>query len=696
MGLATVLGTARKGYFIPYRYAGAVPDRVETYGGLAERIAGSEAVLERHIDTIESFAADLDAIGEGPPPAPRWRQGWFPRLDAAAAYAMVRTMEPRRIVEIGSGHSTRFLARAVADGGLSTAITAIDPRPRAALAGLEIRHLARTLHDAGQAPFQELEAGDILFVDSSHILMPGSDVDIVLNRLWPALATGVVVHFHDIFLPDGYPASWAWRGYNEQLGVGALISAGGADIRFASHYAVTRMADRLDRTVVARLPIIDGAVESSLWLAKRGDATRGPADASERLIGWFQLVVVLLFGALYLISPKTFSPDAPFEPVPWVLGTYFVFTVARLALAYRRPLPRIMLYASVVLDMALLLGLIWSFHVQYMQPPSFYLKAPTLLYVFIFIALRALRFEARFVVAAGIVAALGWIVLAGYAVWVAEGTNMVTRDYVYYMTSNSILIGAEFDKVISILTVTIIIAVAITRARRLLIRSVAEGTAAADLSRFFAPEIAEHIIAAEHSVAAGRGQARDAAILNCDIRGFTVFATRVDPDELIRTLTEYQHLMVAIIQRHGGSIDKFMGDGIMATFGAAMTTETYAADALRALDDIMAAAADWNAKRESTGLPALPIGAAVSVGRIIFGAVGDETRLEYTVIGDAVNRAAKIEKQNKVEGVRALCDAATFDVARRQGYVAPDAPERLPARMVEGIDEPVDLVVLAR
>ena len=87
------------------------------------------------------------------------------------------------------------------------------------------------------------------------------------------------------------------------------------------------------------------------------------------------------------------------------MGVYFFFTVLRLALAYRGSVGLLILYISIVLDMCLLLGLIWSFHLQYEQPPSFYLKSPTLLYVFIFIALRALRFEARYVVAAGIVAA---------------------------------------------------------------------------------------------------------------------------------------------------------------------------------------------------------------------------------------------------------------------------------------------------
>ncbi|NQU70071.1 MAG: adenylate/guanylate cyclase domain-containing protein [Rhodospirillales bacterium] len=418
-------------------------------------------------------------------------------------------------------------------------------------------------------------------------------------------------------------------------------------------------------------------------------------DASERLIGWSQLVIVLLFGGLYAVSPKTFSSDVPFTPVPWVLGFYLLFTVLRLYLAYRGRLPDAILYASVVIDMALLFGLIWSFHIQYMQPPSFYLKVPTLLYVFIFIALRALRFEARFVVFAGCVAAMGWIVLAGYAVYALGGMEMITRNYVYYMTSNSILIGAELDKVISILTVTVILAVAISRARRLLTRAVAERAAAQDLSRFFSPEIVQQITASEQEVGIGHGRARTAAILNCDIRGFTGYATTVDPDELMATLAEYQRLIVPIIQAQGGAIDKFMGDGIMATFGAAAASMTYAADAMRAADAIIDAVEGWKSDRAANGKPELRVGAAVATGQIIFGAVGDDTRLEYTVIGDAVNRSAKLEKFTKDENVRALTDAVAYEKAIAQGYRAAAEPERRGQRRVEGIEDPVDLIVLA-
>src|SRR3546814_6771047 len=112
--------------------------------------------------------------------------------------------------------------------------------------------------------------------------------------------------------------------------------------------------------------------------------------------------------------------------------------------------------------------------------------------------------------------------------------------------------------------------------------------------------------------------------------------------------------MVPVIQRHGGSIDTFLGDGIMATFGAGRPSKRQAAEALAALDAAMAEAADWQAENESAGRRCPQVNGAVATGRVLFGAVGDDTRLEYTVIGDAVNLAAKLEKHNKLLGERAL------------------------------------------
>jgi hypothetical protein len=264
MGLATLFGRPR-GFFIPYRYAATVEP--SAYPALEPQLAAC-------IPAFESVLADIERHGErlerlrGPAPQPRFDQGWFPRLDAAAAYAMVCRVHPARIVEVGSGHSTRFLARAIADATLNTELVCIDPAPRATLRGLAVRWVEDVVQRAPQACFSRLQSGDILFVDSSHVLMPGTDVDWLLNRVLPGLAAGVLVHFHDVFLPDPYPAAWAWRGYNEQQAIAPLLHGPTYDCLFASHYVSTRLPDRLARGVLARLPR-PAAPESSLWLNKR-------------------------------------------------------------------------------------------------------------------------------------------------------------------------------------------------------------------------------------------------------------------------------------------------------------------------------------------------------------------------------------------------------------------------------------------
>lgn len=429
--------------------------------------------------------------------------------------------------------------------------------------------------------------------------------------------------------------------------------------------------------------------------ARVRDAIDRQRHQSEKLIGWVQLAVVGTFAALYAASPKTFAADVMFEPVPWALAAYLAFTLVRMASSRRGPLPQWLVALSVVADMALLFGLIWSFHLQYGQPAAFYLKAPTLLYVFIFIALRALRFEARFVVLAGLAAAAGWLLLVAYAVLLDPGGDAITRDYVAYMTSAQVLLGAEFDKVVSILVVTLILAVAIVRARRLLVRSATEGAAAEDLSRFFAPEVADQITRSEQRIEPGQGELVDAAVLFCDIRGFTRLSLELAPDALMALLAEYEARMGDAIRGHGGSIDKYLGDGIMATFGAATRSKTWAADAMSAVDELVAVAEAWRDERRAAGARPLEIGFAVATGPVIFGAVGDPGRLEYTVIGDAVNLAAKLEKHNKEVDAVALTTEWAYEEARAQGYVPPARRRVLGKSAIGGVESPVSLVVLA-
>jgi adenylate cyclase len=438
-------------------------------------------------------------------------------------------------------------------------------------------------------------------------------------------------------------------------------------------------------------------------------------DRGERVIGWVQFGIVTLFAVLYFVSRPAegqmldashwiFSAGVPEwlrmlfvhiarRPVPWALGVYFVVTVVRLVWSYRGRLPPWALLVSIFIDVTLLMGLIWSFHLQYGQPAAFYLKAPTVLYVFIFIGLRALRFDERYVLVTGLVAAAGWLVLVAYAALSDPAGVPATRNYIEYMTSPKILFGAEIDKIVTIIVVSVLLWLAIRNARRLLERAVVEGEAAQDLKRFFSPAIAAQITGADEPIQAGEGRLCEAAALFVDLRGFTPLSHSLPPGDTVRLLADYQACMVPVIQAHGGTIDKFLGDGILASFGCVQPSTTHARDAVAAADALIAAAHRWYAARRAAGLPVARVGVGVACGRVLFGAVGDASRLEYTVIGDAVNLAAKLEKHTKAEGVQALTDGATFDLARRQGYDG--APRERRAAHVAGVDGAIDVVVLA-
>ena len=263
LGLPTVLGLKPGGWFIPHRYAPLLPPpgAQPPYPAIEELFERHEAQFLGLLDLVNSDRAALEGL------APLLHQSWFPALDAAVAFTLVRTRAPRRIIEVGSGHSTRVLSRAAARG---TEILAIDPKPRADIGGLPgVQVALSTLQATPLELFDTLAAGDVLFVDSSHILMPGSDVDLLFNRILPRLPAGALVHIHDIFLPFDYPPSWGWRNYNEQQGVVPLLTTGAYTPLFSSVWAERRLLSRRAFSEVSLLPRPADAISASLWLEKR-------------------------------------------------------------------------------------------------------------------------------------------------------------------------------------------------------------------------------------------------------------------------------------------------------------------------------------------------------------------------------------------------------------------------------------------
>jgi hypothetical protein len=170
--------------------------------------------LKRHVNVFQTFSVEQDPAN---PTAPYWNNGFLPGLDIASLYHFVTKYKPATYLEVGSGNSTMVVRRAIQDHGLSTKIVSIDPYPRAQIDGLcdtVIRQPLENVNDLGM--FEMLEPGDIVYLDSSHRVFMNSDVTAFFLDILPNLAAGVIVHIHDIFLPDDYPSEWIDRYYSEQ------------------------------------------------------------------------------------------------------------------------------------------------------------------------------------------------------------------------------------------------------------------------------------------------------------------------------------------------------------------------------------------------------------------------------------------------------------------------------------------------
>jgi adenylate cyclase len=422
-------------------------------------------------------------------------------------------------------------------------------------------------------------------------------------------------------------------------------------------------------------------------------AIRAQDERSEVLICAVQFSAVLFFAAFYFLSPRAYFAKTSFEPVPWMLGIYALFTFLRYRLAVRGVLGDGLVRLSVVADIAVLMLTIWSFHLQYEQPATLYLKAPTLLYVFVIIALRALRFDPQWVILAGVSGAVGWSLLLIYALRHQDMSSTITHSYIEYATSLKLLVGAEIDKIVSILAFTAVLALALERARRLLVRSVTEEAATEELSRFFAPDIAESIIQSDEKIELGKGVPRDAAVMFLDLRGFTTLSAELEPNDLVAMVISYQSCVVPIIRKHGGSVITYLGDGIMVTFGATRPSETFSADALRATEALCVALPAWTADRKRAGLAASGVGIGLASGRVTYGAIGTEGRLEYAVIGDPVSRSAKLQNHTKAQQAPALATGVMWAEAMAQGYV-PACKHEARVCALAGISEPVEIVAM--
>lgn len=195
--------------------------------------------------------------------------GYFRGVDAELLYSVIRKYRPNQVIEIGSGFSTRVIARAIKDGGLQTTLTSIDPLPRVSVAGVAGKVIPSNVEDVElEVIAASLAEGDVLFIDSSHQVITGGDVPFLFLELIPRLRRGVLIHVHDVFFPFEYPEECVFPGWNwtEQYLVHAFLAFNDSfEILWPARYMWGYHQAEVREVIPA-----DPAVypPSSLWLRK--------------------------------------------------------------------------------------------------------------------------------------------------------------------------------------------------------------------------------------------------------------------------------------------------------------------------------------------------------------------------------------------------------------------------------------------
>lgn len=215
--------TERFGFhLVAHHFYEPIPDvrGIQEYLKTPHFLNGIDYHLDEACRLLEEFARNYHSEYETLPPTEGRMYGY---VDCMCLYSVVRHFNPKRVVEVGSGESSGILARALEKNGRNAEHVCIEPFPRGPLPG---RHIRKFLQDVDLSEFTALEANDVLFIDSTHVAKVGSDVLDLFFRILPALPAGVLVHFHDIFLPYEYNARYLCEKryyWNEQYVLGAYL-----------------------------------------------------------------------------------------------------------------------------------------------------------------------------------------------------------------------------------------------------------------------------------------------------------------------------------------------------------------------------------------------------------------------------------------------------------------------------------------
>ena len=351
----------------------------------------------------------------------------------------------------------------------------------------------------------------------------------------------------------------------------------------------------------------------------------------ERRSAWLRLVVFAILVVNLILASRQDGLTVHGK----VIVGYGIATVVALMLAELRRGPSWLAYFFVVFDAAIV---VLVFHRHLFAPGDeldHNLTAPSLAIGFVLLTHVALRLRPILVMMFSGAVVLGWLLLLAFAIeaHAGKGPTHALQDWSVFLTEGALAAAFAFAALVCAL---------LTHDHNVLLRNAvaAEGLRA-NLSRFFSPTVLSELQTTGTSLTLGR---RRVAVMFVDMRSFTKLSEGIALEELATLLAEFRNLVTQEVFAHGGMIDKFIGDGVMAAFGQPRTT---ADDAGRALDcavHLSEALLRWKETRLQRGQPAPDVGIGLHFGTAIGGVLHSGSHDEFTLVGDAVNVAQRLER----------------------------------------------------
>jgi adenylate cyclase len=339
-------------------------------------------------------------------------------------------------------------------------------------------------------------------------------------------------------------------------------------------------------------------------------------------------------------------------------------------------------------------------------PAAMQLHFGNFIYFFVILSSATLAYSWRTVIVVGTWTSAFWIIGIAWVWWQPDRDPALTAriaaavgsDHRLFqlISPNSIVFGERIQEIVVFMIVAVTLAVAVRRSNDLLIRHVAVERERGNLARYFSPNVVEEL--SRHDEPLKQVRTQNVAVLFVDIVGFTAFADARTPDEVVRTLREFHALMEQEVFRHSGTLDKYLGDGLMATFGTPFVGKADAINALRCAQAMMAAAERWNNQRKTAGETAIRVSFGLHYWPVVLGDIG-LTCLEFAVIGSTVNAASRLEALT-----RALdCALVASDDLVRQARAELDSAEAVfrpltpqAPQTIRGIGQPIAIWTQAR